>query len=217
VKALKPREIFIGDDFRFGQNRSGTPDYFRRAAEIFGFNLRVLSVGGGGRKRLGSSVIRQLITDGRLRSAAVLLGRPVALYGRVVAGDRRGRMLGYPAANLNVGQEIHPPPGVYVAAVQIGKQIFGAMANIGSRPSFKKNAAVNIEVHLLDFKRNLYNRDIVIFFFRRIRAERSFPTSTALQLQLKRDEQFVRFWFKKYKNQVQKFMPNSSIYFKLPA
>lgn len=194
IKDFHPEGIYIGDDFRFGQNRSGTLNSLKRAGREFGFWVRTLKVGKGGEKSLSSSTIRQDIAEGRLEKAARLLGKPFALYGRVVHGDRRGRLFGYPTANINIENQIHPPEGVYVVGIVIGKKKYFGLANLGKRPTFKKEGRVNLEVHVFQFKENLYRRHILVIFYQRMRDEKYFSSAEALKFQLAQDEKFARQW-----------------------
>ena len=113
VDTVRPKEVFVGDDFRFGKDRAGTLEYFRQAAKKYGFRVRVIEAVRGGAHKISSTFIRQLIAGGKLKDAQKLLGRRVALLGKVVRGDARGKTLGYPTANIYPQGEVIPPMGVY--------------------------------------------------------------------------------------------------------
>ena len=185
---IKPKEIFVGDDFRFGQNRSGTIDYFREAGRRWGFIVNIVSAVKGGEDKIGSSIIRRLISEGKLEQAHRLLGRRVSVMGRVVQGCGRGRRLGFPTANIHVGEAILPPLGAYAVEVRIGEKIFNGMANVGCRPSFQKGRPVNIETHLFDFSGSFYQKEIVIRFIKKIRDEKIFPSKEIFIKQLTKDK-----------------------------
>ena len=195
VKRIAPAEVIVGDDFRFGQDRAGLLDGFRSAGERYGFVVRALKALRGGKKSIGSTRIRQLIADGRLPAAARLLGRPVSLLGLVVRGDTRGQTLGYPTANINPPQAVVLPPGVFIVRVRLGRKVYQGIANVGQRPSFKRAARVNVEVHFFDFKGDIYGREITVDFLRKIRDERPFWTQEELVRQIAKDEQKARAWF----------------------
>ena len=192
VKYVQPKEIFVGDDFRFGRDRSGTLSAFQAAGQKHGFTVNVVNTIKGGRKKIGSSIIRRLISQGKLKAASKLLGRNVSILGRVVKGDGRGKRLGFPTANIHIGQELVPPVGVYAVKVRVGSRMFPGMANVGRRPSFRSpHGDVNVEAHLFGFKGTLYHREIIVEFIRKIRDEKMFLSSDKLIVQLQKDKKKV--------------------------
>lgn len=191
VEYLDPVEIFVGDDFRFGQNRAGRLEDFRDAGRRYGFHVNIIrSVKGRGeRGKIGSSRIRACIAEGRLKRAQKFLGRPAAVMGRVIKGDGRGRRFGFPTANIDPRGIVLPPLGVYAVRVRLGKQVFAGMANLGRRPTYpSRNPRVMLEAHIFDFRRSIYGKEIVVEFLRRIRPERIFPSESLLVEELKKDE-----------------------------
>jgi riboflavin kinase/FMN adenylyltransferase len=189
VKYVQPKEIFVGDDFRFGRNRGGTLNGFQAAGQNHGFKVNVVSVVKGGRKKIGSSAIRRLIIQGKLRAASKLLGRNFAIMGRVVKGDGRGKRLGFPTANIHIGRELVPPLGVYAVKVRVGARIFHGMANVGRRPSFcGPYGDVNVEAHLFGFKGTLYRKEIIVEFIKKIRNEKTFASPDQLTARLQNDK-----------------------------
>lgn len=189
VDHIRPKEIFVGDDFRFGQNRSGTLEYFKEAGRMYGFRVNTVAPVKGGRRKIGSSWIRRLIMEGKLHVAKRFLGRNVSVMGKVVKGDGRGKYLGFPTANIYPKNAVIPPVGVYAVKIVVGNKKFNGMANIGRRPSFKKNGDdVNVEVHIFDFNKGLYRKEIIVEFIKKIRKERVFDLKEKLIAQLKRDE-----------------------------
>ena len=200
VDKIKAKEVVVGDDFRFGQDRQGTLDFFHEAAGMHGFSVHAVSTRRGGKKTISSSVIRQLIAEGDLSQAAKLLGRPVSLLGRVVHGDSRGTTLGYPTANINPTNEVLPPSGVYLVGVRVNNCLYRAIANVGRRPSFKRISRVNVEVHLFDFHKNLYGKEIVVEFIQWLRDEKNFQSQENLIEQIKKDEQKAKNYFEKRKS-----------------
>ncbi len=192
VDKIHPKEIFVGDDFRFGHGRGGTLDYFKEEGKKYGFVMnvfKVVSFAKAHHKKIGSTWIRQLISEGKLSQAKKLLGRNVSILGEVVKGDGRGKTLGFPTANLHLCKKIILPVGVYAVNVKIGENKFPAMANVGYRPSFKKtNNALNIEVHIFNFHKNIYGKEILIEFMKKIRSEKKFLSREQLVQQLQRDK-----------------------------
>ncbi len=188
IKKINPRVVFIGRNFTFGKNAQGNwqmlKDYEKKAR----FKLRVIDVLTYKGSPISSSCIRTLIKRGKFAQAQKLLGRPVSIFGRVITGARLGRILGYPTANINPDHEILPPFGVYAVRVKLDNRLLSGICYIGNRPTVKKAAnKTNIEVHIFDFKNNLYGRRIQIEFIRRIRSQKRFGSIQALTRQIKRD------------------------------
>lgn len=196
VRRIHAVEVVVGKDFRFGCHRRGDTGLLRRAGERYGFVVHAVSLlKSHDSRKVSSSHIRKLISDGDIYHAGQLLDRPVSIMGRVVAGDRRGRQLGYPTANLDSSVTGFAPRGVFCVRVYIGSVIYRGMANVGSRPSFKKEKSVSIEVHLFDVDENLYGKMMRVEFLKKIRRERIFVSRQALVDQLHHDEQLARAWF----------------------
>ena len=139
-----------------------------------------------------STRIRQCLIDGHIREAERLMGHPYRLHARVVAGDRRGRRLGYPTANLEVPAELLIPcDGVYAVRTTVEGETFGGMMNIGMRPTFAAEERT-LEVHLLDFAGDLYDRDMKVEWVEFVRSERRFASGQALAEQIASDEAATR-------------------------
>ena len=189
---FQPLEIFVGGDFRFGQDRSGDLDYFQEAGAEYGFRVNVVRAVKGRGKKIGSSMIRRLIPDGKLAQAARLLGRPVSVMGQVVKGAGRGKRLGFPTANISVEDLVIPPSGVYAVKIFVNGKVFPGMANIGRRPSFETRDRITIEAHLFNFSGNLYRRQIIVEFVKKIREEKLFFSESELIVQLRKDQIKVR-------------------------
>lgn len=199
VKRLKVAEVVIGEDFHFGHLRRGNAALLRNAGTQMGFNVHVIPVlKSQGEKRVSSTRVRQLIRTADIDTAEKLLDRPVAILGKVIKGDRRGRLLGYPTANLDSKVTGIVPRGVYCTRIHADGAVLYGMANIGSRPTFKKNACPNIEVHIFDFQKSLYGKKIFVEFVKKIRDEKNFPSFEGLFEQLHQDESFARKWFLKH-------------------
>ncbi len=194
-RGLGAREVVVGDDFFFGRHRRGNAELLRIIGQKKGFVVHVIPTREHGQKRASSSKIRSLIQAGDIRHAQDLLARPVAISGRVIHGDHRGRTLGFPTANLDTKDVGLVPIGVYCVRVVIGSAAYQGIANIGRRPSFKQGDPVSIEVHLFNFSKTIYGRPIVVEFLKRIRSENVFPDEGALIAQLHRDVKVAREWF----------------------
>jgi len=189
IEHIGPEEIIVGEEFRFGIGRIGTIEYFKDAGLKYGFLVDPIQSINGANGKIGSTAIRKLIAAGQISAAAQYLGRYVSLLGKVKKGDGRGKTLGFPTANISLNDEVLPPIGVYAAYVKISEKTFKAMANIGHRPTFNdKSSPLSLEVHIFDFKKNIYGKEILIEFVKKIRNEKKFKNIKSLISQLKRDE-----------------------------
>jgi riboflavin kinase/FMN adenylyltransferase len=188
---LAPSEMVVGYDFRFGKARAGTRELLARLLPAVPVSaVEALSVDG---EVVSSSALRALITEGAVERAAALLGRPHEVRGAVVPGDRRGRTLGFPTANLETDAELLPPSGVYAveASVDCGPWR-PAVANLGVRPTFGGAGRFLIEVHLLDYRGDLYGHALSARFIARLRGEQRFTDVDALAAQIGRDVSAAR-------------------------
>lgn len=192
------RALLIGYDHRFGHNRSeGFADYVRYGREI---GMEVLPAEAfhlpeaEGGMPVSSSLIRRLLQEGDACGAACGLGYPYFLNGTIVSGRRVGHKLGYPTANLQPDDpdKLVPANGVYAVRVEIGGQSYGGMLNIGLRPTLDNGDDRSIEVHILDFHRDIYGQSLRLTFVQRIRSERKFDSLDALSLQLRQDAAQIR-------------------------
>lgn len=206
VKFFHPLYVFVGDNFRFGYRAQGDAALLKRLGKLLGFQVRPVRELGAGRKKISSKRIRSLIRAGSLKKAEELLGRRVSVLGTVIKGESRGRILGYPTANIDPHHEVLPKPGVYAVKVLYKEKEYNGICNIGRRPTFtppflrggnsyaKERAGfssqeepLNIEVHLFNFRKDIYGEDMEIQFIRKIRNEKKFPSPSSLASQLKKD------------------------------
>jgi len=196
INKLHVAEVVVGEDFRFGHQRRGNVALLKSAGLAKGFRVHEIPIRRtDGHKVISSTRIRRYLEDADIIHAQKMLERPVTIMGRVVQGDRRGGALGYPTANLDPLRTGMAPRGVYCVRVRFGLRCLYGMANVGVRPSFKKDTLPNIEVHIFDFHANLYSKEIVVEFLFKIRDEQVFPSSHELIAQLQSDEKFARAWF----------------------
>ena len=194
VNKLRIRHLFAGENFYFGKNASAGSKALKRLSKRFEFKITVIKSVKIGKHVISSSRIRKLISQGKLRAAASLLGRPVSVFGTVVKGSGIAKGLGYPTANINPHHEVIPPHGVYAVKVRLDKKMLRGILNIGFRPTFYnyRDEEPTIEAHLFGFKGNLYNKDIEVFFVKKIRLERKFKSRTMLVKQIKSDMKTAR-------------------------
>jgi riboflavin kinase/FMN adenylyltransferase len=195
VAGLGIAHIVVGADFHFGRGRKGDAVLLRRMGAELGFGLTIHDMIGDEAGEFASTALRVLIEQGRCREAARQLGRWHAVTGRVVAGDRRGRELGYPTANLEFGEQLVPRWGVYAALVRVHdgphRGRHAGVASIGERPTFGVNRP-NFEVHLFDFAGDLYGAEISAGLVQRLRGEERFDAAEALVAQMNRDSAEAR-------------------------
>lgn len=190
---LGVKAIFVGEDFRFGRDRSGDIALFKECSRPLGLYVDGLKALRSAKEVISSSRIRRLISEGKITQAARLLGRPVAVEGSVVKGQARGTQLGFPTANINCQARLIPAHGVYAVRVYWGKKEYAGMANIGIRPSFKdRNPKTHVEVHLFNFNRRIYGQTVRVEFVKRVRHEIKFPSIDALKAQIIRDDIKIR-------------------------
>jgi riboflavin kinase/FMN adenylyltransferase len=190
---LGTRWALVGDDFRFGRGRSGDLALLRRAAKTFSVEAMPTVVVDG--ERASSTAIRAALAAGELDHAARLLGRPYAIGGKVVHGDKLGRSLGFPTANIVLR---HPPPLTGVFAVRVhglGGAARAGAASLGVRPTVKAGAKPLLEVFVFDFDEAVYGRRIVVEFLRKLRDEERYADLDTLTRQIHADVAQAREYF----------------------
>jgi riboflavin kinase/FMN adenylyltransferase len=193
VEELHVCKILVGEDFRFGHDRAGDVGTLREIGRTDGFAAEAVGLLGGDEGKISSSDVRLLLRSGQVEGAAVLLGRSFRLAGTVVEGDKRGRELGFPTANIEPHpRACLPSNGVYAGWwVWDGKRLPSAI-NVGVRPTFKEGASPLCEVHVIDFERDLYGERGEVEFVARLRSEERFDSAQALVEQMHRDVQAAR-------------------------
>ena len=186
------KAIVVGQDYSFGRKREGDIFLLKEMAVTHGFEVIIsgwIEVEGG---RISSTEIRNLVSEGRVEEAEKLLGRHYQVRGTVIRGrDRGGRLLGFPTANLTLYDELCPKGGVYAVTVEYNDTMYKGVANIGYSPTFD-NGEFSVEVHILDFDQNIYDRPIRVNFIRRLRGEKKFPGPEALSAQISLDIEKAR-------------------------
>jgi riboflavin kinase / FMN adenylyltransferase len=184
---LGMRELWVGADFAMGRGREANVQRLQELGEAIGYTCQTVEPLRIGGHIVSSTRIRRLLIKGDIEEAAHLLGRPYSISSRVVRGERRGRLLGFPTANLHVAADrTMPADGVYVIWATAQDMCYGGVANVGVRPSFGGGGRV-LEAHLFDFKGDLYDRELVVHFLRFLRPEQRFEHVEALIEQMTRD------------------------------
>ncbi|RTH37828.1 riboflavin biosynthesis protein RibF [Thermus scotoductus] len=189
LRKLGASRIYVGEDFRFGRGRSGGPEDLAQVAPVR--TVPLLTLGG---EPVKSSRIRALLQEGRVEEARHLLGRPYGAYGVVVEGEKLGRKLGFPTANLAVHPQKVLPPGVYAVESEGAFGRYKGVANVGTRPTVNGSER-RLEVHLLGFAGDLYGEEMRLVFLKRLREERRFASLEELQAQIAKDVALARAYF----------------------
>lgn len=195
IKRCLIKYLIINRNFIFGKNREGNADLMKKISRKFNFEVSFQRDVRSDSHIVSSTLIRSLIRQGYLKAASKLLGRRVEVIGTVVGGDSRGRKLGFPTANIDPHHEVTPPKGVYLIQAWLGKRKLLGLANIGFRPTFKKEKKEIIEIHLLNFRKSIYGKDLRIVFMKRLRCEKRFAEKSHLIEQINRDIQQARSYF----------------------
>ena len=200
VKKLDVKELLVGDKFSFGKKRTGNIRKLKKLGRNLGFKVRTISPLKVQGKVISSTLIRKLIMKGSLNRAKTLLGRGVAILGTVTRGSRRGRILGFPTANLDLHHEAIPPSGVYIVKVKLGDRKYRGILNIGFRPTFVTKGwekEPTAEVHIFGFHKSIYGKDVEVIFLKRVRRERKFKNKEHLRLRIEKDIDIAKIYFRK--------------------
>lgn len=187
VNKLGIKTLVVGENFLFGYRGKGNFSLLRSLSKKYGFRLLGVKPVKMKSKYVSSTRIRRAIEKGDLKNASLMLGRPVTVLGTVVKGRKFGRHLGFPTANIDPHHEAIPPGGVYAVDVQLGEKNYKGILNIGTRPTFRKDKDPTIELHIFNFKKDIYKKDVEIIFKKKIRDERKFSSVEALRKQIHKD------------------------------
>ncbi|CAA9532293.1 MAG: FMN adenylyltransferase / Riboflavin kinase [uncultured Rubrobacteraceae bacterium] len=191
VGELGAAAVVVGENFRFGYKAAGDVGDLTRLMREHGGDAYAVEVRGG-EKGISSTRIRKLLLEGEVAGAGEFLGRPYAVRGEVVVGDRRGRTIGFPTANVRPDPAVVVPArGVYACTVRVGEDVHAACTNVGVAPTFERRES-RIEAHVLDFEGDLYGRIVEVLFLERIRGERRFGGVEELKEQIGRDVEEAR-------------------------
>ena len=196
VDGLGVKYIVVGDDLRFGRDRSGGFGMLAKAGKQYGFEVMDTATLKQGEERVSSTRIREVLAASDFTLAERLLGRPYSIAGRVIVGQQLGRELGVPTANLELHRLRSPLAGVFAVEVKgVGDKLWPGVANVGVRPTVDNLPKAILEVHLLDFEGDLYRRNIEVIFRKKLRNEIKFDGLDALKAQIHRDIDEARAYF----------------------
>jgi riboflavin kinase/FMN adenylyltransferase len=189
IKQLKVKEIVVGEDFCFGRGREGGIKQLSASSMKLNIKNKILMDG----KRISSTLIRNLLANDKLEQANKYIGRPYSISGKVVHGEKRGRKIGFPTANIHMRHNRPPLKGVFAVKFQ---NHFG-VANLGIRPSIKGEKKLQLEVHLLNFSSDLYGQHVSVIFLKKLRDEKKFKSLDELKEQIKLDVIKAKLFFDK--------------------
>ena len=189
IKQLKVKQIVVGEDFCFGRGREGGIKQLSASSMKLNIKNKILMDG----KRISSTLIRNLLANDKLDEASKYIGRPYSISGKVVHGEKRGRKIGFPTANIHMRHNRPPLKGVFAVKFQ---NHFG-VANLGIRPSIKGEKKLQLEVHLLNFSSDLYGQHVSVIFLKKLRDEKKFKSLDELKEQIKLDVIKAKLFFDK--------------------
>ena len=187
VDWLRVSEVWVGANFLFGRERTGNVSLLRALGAQHGFRVEKIDPVRYKEFVVSSTRIRRLVGEARLDEAGALLGHQYYVEGVVVEGDRRGRTIGFPTANLLTENDLLPPHGVYATTVTLEGVVYASITNIGVRPTVSASGRTSIETHIFNLDRDLYGLSLRIGFVQRLRDERAFDSIEALGAQIAAD------------------------------
>lgn len=193
VETIGTKKLVIGYDHKFGRNRSGSFEELKKNGPSLGFEVEEIPKQEVDHIGVSSTKIRNALAEGNIDIATQYLARPYNLSGTIIDGDKLGRTIGFPTANIQIDFELKlvPSDGTYAVKVRVDDELFEGMLNIGFRPTVHGRFKT-VEVHILDFDREIYGKSIELFFIGKIRDERKFDSLEGLKVQLEKDEYTAR-------------------------
>lgn len=194
VNVLNLKKIYIGHDFVFGSKRGGNFELLKKMGNELGFETKIIEPVTNGSDIISSTAIRNLILEGQISKANKYLGRNFSLEGTVTEGEKRGRILGFPTANLKTDWDLLPKPGVYITQCHLEDSIHKSITNIGFRPTFGKNSLL-IESHIFDFNSEVYGKKLRVEFLSRLRDEKKFEGIDELKKAISNDVEAANKYF----------------------
>lgn len=209
-RGLAVRWILVGDDFRFGARRAGDFRMLKSFSAGCGFEVEEMPAYAVNGLRVSSTAVREALAGGNLDLVKGLLGRPYSISGRVVNGDKIGKKLGFPTANIQLKHNRPPLSGIFAVAVEVGihgtvatfslksMRAMRGVASLGVRPTVHENGKPVLEVHLFDFDQEIYGQHVRVHFLHKLRDEEKFPDLETLTRQIARDAEHAKHYFTTY-------------------
>ena len=201
VRGLGTRWVMIGEDFRFGAKRSGDFTALKAAGKLAGFEVHAIptvvsAMAQSNSARVSSSALREMLAAGDVELAQTMLGRPYSISGRVMHGDKIGRTLGFPTANVQLRHQRPPATGIYAVRVfGVGNTPLEAVASMGIRPTVTCSGEMRLEVFIFDFSEQIYGRQVRVDFLKKLRDEEKYTNLETLQRQIALDCDAARAFF----------------------
>ncbi len=196
IENLCVKYLTVGDNFRFGKGRKGDFALLQKSANRFDFEVENTESYLINNKRVSSSSIRDHLANGNLADAEKLLGRNYSMSGRVIHGDKKGRTIGFPTANIPLKRRISPINGVFAVKIKIENSLEKiGVANIGHRPTVN-GTRTQLEVNIFDFSQNIYGKHLTVYFCKKLRPEKKFASFDALKKQIQIDAGHAQDYFK---------------------
>jgi riboflavin kinase / FMN adenylyltransferase len=191
VNAVGTKKLVIGYDHHFGRNREGSFEHLSKSGINYGFDVEEIPAKDIDEVAISSTRIRKALHNGDVETASQYLGYQYPFYGKVIRGQRLGHTIGFPTANLELSNDrkLIPGNGVYAVTVEMDEGVFHGMMNIGTRPTVSNENERHVEVHLFNWNGDLYNRELRVNMYARIRDERRFPNVDALKDRLAVDRE----------------------------
>ena len=183
---MKAKNIYVGNDFKFGTNREGDVDYLKK---YFGeYSVHTIEDYEHNNEKISSTLIRSFLSEGLIALANEALGYEYSLTGTVIKGDQRGSQIGFPTANLNIDKSIQiPKNGVYKVDVLLNEYLYEGIMNIGYKPTVSEGTKQSLEVHIFDFNDDVYGAELTVHFKKFIRDEIKFSSIDELIQQISKD------------------------------
>lgn len=198
MNQLKAQGIVIGSNYYFGKGKEGNPQYLCELGRKYGCKVWVVDMVKVGNQTISSSTIRDLIIKGDIQGANKFLGHPYTLMGEVIQGKQLGRTIGFPTVNIAAQPDrVYPRQGVYATKIQVYKEEYLGMTNIGYNPTVNGTHKM-IETHIFDFDQQLYGEEVSIYFYHAIRGEQKFENLSFLAKQIQKDKEKVQMFFKSF-------------------
>ena len=196
VDGLGVKYLVVGDDFRFGHQREGTFAHLKAAGDVYGFQVVNMKTFNVGNERVSSTRIRHALDEGNMELASALLGRDYRISGRVGHGEKLGRELGFPTANIFLHRKVSPLQGIYVVELYgLDDEPLAGVASIGTRPTVDDSSRTILEVHLFDFNQDIYGKHVQVSFLHKIRDEKKFNSLEILKAKIQQDVEVARTYF----------------------
>ncbi len=188
VKKIGVSFVYVGKNYHFGYLARGDYKLLRESAKKYNFGIKIFNVIKSSGVIVSSTAIRKLIRNSQIKKAQRLLGRRVSVLGTVIKGSKLGRLLGFPTANIKPHHEIIPPAGIYAVKILFSGKKYNGVCYIGKRPTLSlKSKPLRIEVHIFDFRKNIYGEVLEIQFIKLIRQDQKFPNLKHLSRQIQKD------------------------------